>query len=302
MSAIQEKMSILDGHASKLRDEIEQLAQQIKEETEQKLAEKRAAAATSASAAAPAREAPRVARRVEAGTPAVDTGLLEKKERLAELKKKIAELTGERERRLRDEKNKLADLKLKLASSHPDVLMTQSRIQLLSQDPPEVASLQAQATALDQQIDVSEGSTGRRSSSTKAGGSSLSADPLPAAITELLEKDDADPAMVAQLSGAIGKYGNLRSDIRSGRIDLDTAQAAFARRYKIIVPAEVPGRPVKPKAAVVIGGGFFGALLLAFLIPILLELRTGIIVERWQVEMVRLPVLAELKLPPRSGE
>ena len=49
-----------------------------------------------------------------------------------------------------------------------------------------------------------------------------------------------------------------------------------------------------------IGGGLFAALLLALLVPILLELRTGIIVERWQVQQLRLPILAELPLPPGS--
>jgi hypothetical protein len=41
-----------------------------------------------------------------------------------------------------------------------------------------------------------------------------------------------------------------------------------------------------------------GVLLLALLVALLAELRTGTIVERWQVQRLRLPVLAEVKLPP----
>jgi len=36
------------------------------------------------------------------------------------------------------------------------------------------------------------------------------------------------------------------------------------------------------------------------LLPLVEELRKGVIVERWQVQQLRLPVLAELKLPPHT--
>jgi len=52
----------------------------------------------------------------------------------------------------------------------------------------------------------------------------------------------------------------------------------------------------------VVGGGLFVTLLLSLLAPILLELRAGVIRERWQVEHIQLPVLAELRLPPHSSD
>ena len=42
---------------------------------------------------------------------------------------------------------------------------------------------------------------------------------------------------------------------------------------------------------------FVLSLLIGFVVPILLELRSGVIVEKWQVQHLQLPVLAELRLP-----
>ena len=126
-------------------------------------------------------------------------------------------------------------------------------------------------------------------------------DALPSEILKLLDdSDEMDPAVGAQLSTALSKYSELRSEIRSARIALDTAQAAFNYRYKVVVPATKPFKPTKPKVPVVLGGGLAVALLLALLVPIALELKRGIIVERWQVHQMPIPLLAELNLPPRD--
>jgi uncharacterized protein involved in exopolysaccharide biosynthesis len=96
------------------------------------------------------------------------------------------------------------------------------------------------------------------------------------------------------------RYGTLQDEMRSARMQLDTAEAAFQRRYKIVLPAEVPWKPSKPKLPVIFGAGFALSLLLALLLPLISELRKGVIVERWQVYNMKLPILGELKLPPHS--
>ena len=63
----------------------------------------------------------------------------------------------------------------------------------------------------------------------------------------------------------------------------------------MIRPAQVPKEPVKPKAAVVMGVGVVAALVLALAATLLLDLRSGRIVERWQIErLLELPVLGEV--------
>src|SRR5207249_3992994 len=80
--------------------------------------------------------------------------------------------------------------------------------------------------------------------STGAPGSDL----LPSKVMKLLDSGvGVDPAVNAQLQSAITKYASLRDSIRSARIDLDTAQAAFNHRYKVVQPPEPPSKPSKPK-------------------------------------------------------
>jgi uncharacterized protein involved in exopolysaccharide biosynthesis len=68
--------------------------------------------------------------------------------------------------------------------------------------------------------------------------------------------EELDPAVGAQFRTAVNKYATLRDKIGTARVDLDTAQAAFKHRYRIVIPAEVPDKPSKPKIPVVLGVGF----------------------------------------------
>ncbi len=125
---------------------------------------------------------------------------------------------------------------------------------------------------------------------------------LPPDVTDLLRQDNLDPGLTAQLSSTVLKYGALRDDLLTTRIELDTAQAAFNHRYQVIIPAEAPTKPEKPKPGLIAGAGLFLTLLLGLLLPVVAELRKGVIIERWQVQQLQLPVLAELHLPPYSPD
>jgi uncharacterized protein involved in exopolysaccharide biosynthesis len=299
VSAFQDKMAILDEHATNLRREMDGLAKQIRVIQEQKATDAKKAASV-ASSPTPGH----IIRRSRAPetTDTVPAALTSK---LVDLKKKLADLDGDRQRRLQGEQEKLSELKLRLAPAHPEIITQQNLINMLSQIPPEVRSLQSEIDATEAELDersrmakaTGDGASGLTSGH---GGSEAANEGVPTEIIRLLEDDGIDPALTAQLGGAISKYGDLRAELRSTRIALDTAQAAFNYRYKVIRPAEVPTSPTKPKIPLIVLGGLFGSLLLAFLIPVLSELRRGIMIERWQVHMVSLPVLGELRLPPRS--
>jgi uncharacterized protein involved in exopolysaccharide biosynthesis len=300
ISAFEDRATILDGHASKVRDEVTALADQMNAESAG------GASATVAPTAPGAAPAPRVVVTRSPAPRSVESGLVTEqlsslKEQLAAAKPKLNELQNDWQRRQREEQGKLADLKLKFTANHPEVLTAQERLAMLSQVPADVAQARAEVAALEDDIKARELIVNHGS---VASGSVVSAAAvgagLPATIIQALEKDDVDPALKTQLSGAIVKYGELRNSILSGRIDLDTAQAAFNHRYQISMPAEVPSKPTKPKPALIVIGGLLFALLLALLFPILSELRRGVIVESWQVHDLQLPVLAELRLPPHT--
>ena len=305
VAAFEAKMSILDEHATKMRAEVETLAEQINAAHAEHAPK---AVAGAPAAGGPTTAAPlirTVAPRRSPVAVAMTADLPEQRAKLVELKKQLADLEADRERRLRDERAKLAELQLHLTPSHPQVVTEQERIALLSQVPSEVALLRSEVADLEgtlkqREVLASRGtSSGSSSGGTQTGAAAAG---LPTEIIQALENDEVDPALSAQISGAVARYGSLRDDIRAGRMQLDTAQAAFDHRYQIVVPAEVPNVPIKPKPPLIFGIGFGLSLVLSLILPILAELKRGIIVERWQVTHMALPVLAELKLPPHSPE
>ncbi|MEP7050020.1 MAG: hypothetical protein ABJB12_06690 [Pseudomonadota bacterium] len=308
MSAFEDKMSILDGHGQKLREEIGVLADQLKAVRDQKVGEVREMAAEErkAKVAALAAQERQVVRSAPVShSIAPDARTPELRANLESVRAKLASAEADRDQRLRAAQAKLDDMKLKLTPSHPEVVAQEQQVAMLAGTPSELALLRAQAKDLEGELRQRDGMAAANGQAPAgAGGRPRTAvdDLLPPDITELLQRDNLDPALTAQLSSTVIKYGALRDDLLTTRIELDTAQAAFNHRYQIIIPAEAPQKPEKPKPGVVFGAGLFLSLILAFLIPILSELRKGVIVERWQVESLQLPVLAELHLPPYSPD
>jgi uncharacterized protein involved in exopolysaccharide biosynthesis len=306
-SAFQEKMSILDSHAVTLRDEIEVLAKQMSDD----LKAKRAELATKGGGAAadgkrPLVNSPRSPRRPS--KPAADEQLPELRARLASLKQQLTQAESNRSRQIGEQQSKLEELKLRLMPNHPQVLTQEERLSLASQVSSELAMMRGEVTDLEGQVRQREamlrlskpGGTGTGAGTGGEATGDVAA--LPSEILGLLDEPEADPAMSAQMTGAITRYGALRDEVRGSKLALDTAQAAFNHRYQVVTPVEEPNRPVKPNVAVIYGAGLVLSLLLAFLLPIWLEVRRDVLVERWQVHGFQLPVLAELRLPPSSKE
>ena len=303
ISAFQEKIEILDVHAKELRSEVEALADQMKAALAAR-AEEVARTGTTAPGGRAAALTPRAAApAAKAAGP--DEATLELKRKLAEAKQQLNAAEGMRSQRIAAEQAKVDELKLRFTASHPQVIMQEERLAIASDVPSELALLRSDVADLDAQIRQREGlaPAGKRSPNAvtpearKAASTAL----LPADIVRLLEREDVDPALGAQMSSAVMRYSSLMDGVRGSKLALDTAQAAFKHRYQVVIPAEEPRNPIKPKPAIIIGAGVFLALLLALVVPILLELRRGVIVERWQMDLLQLPVLGELKLPPKSN-
>jgi hypothetical protein len=304
ISAFEEKMAILDSHATKLRTEIDSLAETIKGAAEAKAAEAKSAAAKLPPPAPGAAPVP-AARVVRRSAPVADAELPLVREKLAAAKNKLDAAENERKARMREENAKLDELKLRLTPNHPQVATQAERVAIASQVSSDLAMLRAEVADLTGQAQQREAMQktaggGGTVAGLSAAAAAAGAEPLPADIIALVGEEAVDPALKAQISGAIVRYGALRDDVRAGKIALDTAQAAFNHRYQIVVPVDVPNKPLKPKGIVLLGAGLALTLLLSLIIPILLQLRNGMLVELWQVETFQLPVLGELRLPPRG--
>jgi uncharacterized protein involved in exopolysaccharide biosynthesis len=309
ISAFEEKMAILDGHGEKLREEIGVLAEQLKGIRDQKLDEMKAVrseAASKVKAEQLATEKREMAQAAPLSTRAApDTQTPDLKAKLDALNAKLATAESDRDQRLRAAQSKLDDLKLKLTPSHPEVIAQEQQVAMLSQTPSDLALMRAESKDLEAELRQRQGLSAIGSNlGSSSGGRAKSAaeELLPPDVADLLNRDNLDPGLTAQLSSTVVKYSALREDLLNTRIELDTAQAAFNHRYQIIIPAEAPTKPDKPKPGLIVGVGLFFSLLLSLLLPILAELRRGVLMERWQVQNLQLPVLAELHLPPYSPD
>jgi uncharacterized protein involved in exopolysaccharide biosynthesis len=312
ISLLMEYISILEGHAAKLRTEVETMAAQLQDlKDKQRDEAKKKLKALGGGEDAVAAAAPTIRHFTPAPSTKgeQDDDLARLKSLLENKQHEITELEDYRSHHLLELQNSLAELQTTYTDAHPKVIDTKANILSLSHESQQVTNLRADVKDLTAQIKMRTASaaalTGGGTGFSAGGGEAgASAGPLPQDIMGLMQDsaDNLDPAVRAQFSYALDKYTALRSQISSARIDLDTAQAAFNHRYKVVAPPEVPNKPTKPKVPLVAGAGFILSLLLSMLIPIIAELRTGKIVERWQVHSLGLPILGELQFPPSSSD
>jgi uncharacterized protein involved in exopolysaccharide biosynthesis len=302
ISAFQEKMGILDAHAMKMREEITVLADQMKSALQAKAEEITKASKAKGTGDSPALKVTTLRPRP---APVPDSQLPELREKLAAAKAKLTATEHERSSRISGERAKLDELKLRLTPNHPQVITQSERLAAAEDVPSELALLRAEVSDMEIQIKQRDamaktGSVGSTRVLVSATPGSAASEVISADVMRLLDNEDVDPALSAQMSGAIVRYGALRDEVRGAKLALDTAQAAFNHRYQIVIPVEEPDRPSKPALPLVALAGIALSLILAFSLPILLELKRGVIVERWQIDHFQLPVLAELRLPERT--
>jgi hypothetical protein len=314
ISTITEYIAILEGHANELRQEIQSMAGQGK--TDEK-APPRPKAPEGASATAPAAPAP--APRIVAPLPpprpsATPEDLTELRAQVAEKQAEVKGLEDARKRRLADAEQTLTELRTKFTPAHPMVVTAEQNIANLSQDTPQLITLREELKALNDKLKAKTAiqkeeaafrAPGHNVAPAAAGATpgASSVEPLPADIMRLMQEDnqELDPAVGAQFRTAVNKYATLRDRIGTARVDLDTAQAAFKHRYQIIIPAEPPDKPSKPKVPLLIAVGLLLSLGAGWLMAVLAELRTGKLVERWQVDRLGVPLLGDVRWPPASG-
>jgi hypothetical protein len=313
ISETAEYISILEEHAANVRSEVETIANQMSHYRDNQFAEAKkkldvlTAAQVPAAAPAPRTASPRPRASAEP-----DEDLVQLKASLDQKKADLAQLDQFRSGKLREAQSKLADLENTYTDAHPIVVEAKSTVLRYTGDSPEETALRADIKSLEAQIKARTDmpSIGRLSGGAlaaavgKENAVDASAAPLSQQVMDVLQDNpnNIDPAVRAQFSYAVSKYAELREKIVTSRIELDTAQAAFKHRYQVVVPPEVPTKAAKPKLPLLIGAGVVLALLLALAVPVLAELRTGKIVETWQVHSLVLPVLAELSFPPARSD
>jgi len=246
----------------------------------------------------------------------VDPELQQMKGELQTKQHAIDELEESRHRRLSELQAHLAEVRTTYTEKNPAIGDLKQLIAALSVESPEVTTLRREALSLKGEYDRRSA----RADDTAApalGSTPALMDMPPAAVAtppqlpgDVLRlaldlREDRDPGMVyarGQLHDAMDKYATLRNQIQTAQIDLETAQAAFKYRYSVITPARLPTSPTAPNVPVVLLAALIAATLCSLLFALLADLRTGRLLEPWQMEhLLERPILGEIALPMLEG-
>lgn len=284
MSAIAEGVAIIESHAANWRAEAleaEDAVRKVRVTRRPRAADPAAPAAAPLAAVAPAhREAPDP----EAERLAV---LLAAKQRV------IADLEDMRGRTLADLQRRLAEQKAIYTDRHPFVISLNQSIAAMSQESP-------QLTALRREVKDLEAELARHTRKPVDGKADAPALTVPVRRVEPPRPNEVEDPEVeaarARLKFALEKYQHLRARADSVNLELEARRAAFKYRYAVVVPAELPKGPIRPKLMLVAPGALVAALVLAALAAVLADLRAGRLLETWQVEhALKLPVISEIR-------
>lgn len=318
VSHLIEATAILEGRAAKQRNQIESAIAHLEKVVAKREKEMRAASKVEeeqVSGQEGTGPKPVAKQRLQVvDTPAKDDAavrrLSELQVMIEERQKALSELTNETQRTVVDLQRKLQERRAVYTDAHPAIADLRRKLQVAQAESPQVSrlrgelhQLQAEQTALQRQT----GTPTQRRVATASGMKELSQRISAIAIPEDLDPDDPEVQYARSgLNFSIRAYEENLWSIERARVDLDTAQAAFKYRYRVITPADVPRGPIKPKKVLVLLGAILGGLMVGLFVAIALELKRDLIQESWQIERsVGLPVVANLDLPklnpPRPG-
>jgi hypothetical protein len=173
------------------------------------------------------------------------------------------------------------------APQHPAVRSTRQSIEMLSAPSPQLEALRDENRDLAREVVRRGGVSGDPREAVAL------ASELPPTIGVL---DDDDPRVASersQLRLAITQYVSVADRLDVARVELDTARADFEERYRAMATPKVPRRALRPDPLLVAVGAVVGGVVFAFFAAALVDLRSGRVLESWQIERhAGIPVLA----------
>lgn len=185
----------------------------------------------------------------------------------------LAELERLREQRATELRTELARQRITYAEAHPAIARTRDLLDRISGPSPEADALRAEIARLDE---------GFQRASEKA--------------ARLVDAED--PALEyrrTELRLLLAQYTSLRDRVDGARVEATMAQASFDRRNAFAVPPVVPRRAAWPIPALSIAAGLLGGALLALFAAAVMDVRSGRVLEAWQLERAGLRVIGETR-------
>ncbi len=174
----------------------------------------------------------------------------------------LAELERLREQRVTELRNQLSRERITYADGHPAIARTRDLLEKVSGPSPEADALRAEIAKLDQEF---QGASER--------------------AARLVDAED--PSLEyrrTELRLLLAQYTGLRDRIDGARVEAAMARASFDRRNAFAVPPVAPRRAAWPIPALSIAAALLGGVLLALFVATVLDLRSGRVLEAWQLE------------------
>jgi hypothetical protein len=304
ITALAESIAILSSHAAHLRGDVDEAVAALEKVRDKRQAPGAEAAASGGSPSPGPRPAAR-----RAAEP--DPDLEQIRTLLGAKQKALDDLEERRRQRLSEMQVRLAEQRATYTENHPVIIDLQQTIAALEVPSPQIKALRGETAALRARHEKLGGEHG--APAPPGGGFAASATPLrlPSDILRLDQelREDKDPATIyarGRLRDAMDKYATIREKVEAAQIDIETAQAAFKYRYSVLTPAKVPKRSVKPNVPLVLLAGLVAAVVVAILVVVIADLRSGVVVERWQIErLLGRPILGDVavaELPAHREE
>jgi capsular polysaccharide biosynthesis protein len=281
ISTVTEGIAILEDWASQAREALDQSLKKL-EEVRRARAAKLGRQASLPPASIPTLDSP--GRRGSQLQLQVDAKQRELAALIEARKQRIAEL----ESRLQQERAVYSEI-------HPAVVETRESLEALQrQPPPEIAGLQQELAPLEAEMRQRGLLSDVPLKAQRGRHSAIDATALEP-FDPLEEQDPEINQAKTELHHAYARYNGLQDRIQAGRLELDSARAAFKYRYVVIRPAQYPRGPVAPKTPLVVIASVVAGLVLAAFGSAFVELASRTFVEDWQVEQaLGVPLLGTL--------
>jgi uncharacterized protein involved in exopolysaccharide biosynthesis len=221
---------------------------------------------------------------------------------LEDVRAQIRAGEDERRRRAAEADAQLADSLAALGPLHPTVLALKRKGEAVREPSPQLEALRAREKELVAKLaaDIPAAATPQGSPGVLVHAPTPAAVPgVPSELREMLLNRDDPPTAYARtkLQATSQQYNDILGRLQLAKIERDVAQASLRESYTVVRPSEVPVKPTKPNAVIIVAVGLIVALLLGFAIPGVRDLSAGRFIEPWQVEAdLEMPVLG--MLPP----
>jgi len=275
VTAIDEVLSVLRVRAAKAKENLERVSDDVRREAIEGYRE-----------AAPAPTQPRTAR-------GPSDELVRLKSLLEGKQRAIQDVDEFRRRRLADLHAQLDERRNTFSDAHPSVIQLKQDIESLSKESSQVAALQEEEARLRKDYQARLAAEGL--TDTVSGPVAPPPPSVRGGVGRLQRAPSTPVEDDERVRDARFEYQQIVARVDSAQLELDAVRAAFKYRYNVIWPPQIPRDPVSPDPVKIFGAGILAALFLAFLAAAAPDLRSGRIVERWQVERaLGLTVLAEI--------